>query len=149
MYNLLEISLSASAPDPLQTTPVGYNITMRLWTNAFHKVLESLRRVSFQSPIAFEHLQDFIYYACTFYTSLLEEPTLNVFKSSWMKALGDPAASSPPSAAGDVNFESISNSPTARLDDSPSPSIGIVAAQLMELEPEEERWRNIARNFEL
>ena len=37
-----------------------------------------------------EHLQDFIYYAYTFYTGLLEEPTLNSFKSGWpLEALGD------------------------------------------------------------
>jgi protein SMG6 len=147
---------------------------VRLWTYAFHKVLESLRRASFQSPAALEHLQDFIYYAYTFYTGLLEEPTLNVFKSSWLEALGDlaryrmavaamvnsgmggqgglttqavneaSAGSSSSSAADDDNE---SDSPAARIDDSPSPSVGIVAARSMELEPEKERWRNVAREW--
>ncbi|KAH6918955.1 hypothetical protein BKA70DRAFT_1458601 [Coprinopsis sp. MPI-PUGE-AT-0042] len=176
IHNLLEISLSPSVPASLRTIPVKYNIIVRLWTYAFHKVLESLRRASFQSPVALEHLQDFIYYAYTFYTGLLEEPTLNVFKSSWLEALGDlaryrmavaamvnsgmggqgglttqavteaSAASSSSSAADDDN-ESVSDSPAARIDDSPSPSVGIVAARSMELEPEKERWRNIAREW--
>jgi len=34
-----------------------------LWTYGFHKPLESLRRASFNSPLALEHPQDFIYYA--------------------------------------------------------------------------------------
>ncbi|KAG1879727.1 hypothetical protein F4604DRAFT_1922927 [Suillus subluteus] len=37
----------------------------------------------------FEHLQDFIYYAYTFYAGLLEEPTLHSFRSGWLEALGD------------------------------------------------------------
>ncbi|KAH6907115.1 hypothetical protein BKA70DRAFT_1372313 [Coprinopsis sp. MPI-PUGE-AT-0042] len=176
VHNLLEISLSPSVPASLRTIPDKYNIIVRLWTYAFHKVLESLRRVSFQSPVALEHLQDFIYYAYTFYTGLLEEPTLNVFKSSWLEALGDlawycmavaamvnsgmggqgglttqavteaSAASSSSSAADDDN-ESVSDSLAARINDSPSPSVRIVAARSMELEPEKERWRNIAREW--
>lgn len=40
-------------------------------------------------PHARERLQNFFYYVCTFYTELLEEPTLNPFKSGWLEALGD------------------------------------------------------------
>jgi hypothetical protein len=39
--------------------------------------------------LALEHLQDFIYYAYTFYTGLLEEPSLRSFRSGWLKALGN------------------------------------------------------------
>jgi len=35
----------------------------------------------------------------------------------------------------------------ARTDDSPSSGIGVVAARLMDVEPEKERWRNIARDW--
>ncbi|EIW75365.1 hypothetical protein CONPUDRAFT_159489 [Coniophora puteana RWD-64-598 SS2] len=51
-------------------------LIIRLWAHGFHKVLESLRRASFSSPIALEHLQDFIYFAYTFYIGLLEEPAV-------------------------------------------------------------------------
>jgi protein SMG6 len=35
--------------------------------------------------------------------------------------------------------KSLSDRPAARIDDSPSPSIGIAAARLMDIEPEKER----------
>ncbi|CAA7267658.1 unnamed protein product [Cyclocybe aegerita] len=180
MHNLLEISLAPSVPASLRNIPTKYNIIVRLWTYAFHKLLESLRRASFTSPLALEHLQDFIYYAYTFYTGLLEEPTLNSFKSGWLEALGDLAryrmavaamvnggvggqgglttkalseaaagSDSKPSAekAGSSGSKSLSDYPAARIDDSPSPSIGVAAARLLEIEPEKERWRNIARDW--
>ena len=43
--------------------------------------------------------------------------------------------------------KSISDAPAARIDDSPSLSIGLAAARLLEVEPEKERWRNIARDW--
>ncbi|TFK26448.1 hypothetical protein FA15DRAFT_667539 [Coprinopsis marcescibilis] len=177
IHNLLEISLSPSVPASLRTIPTKYNIIVRLWTYAFHKLLESLRRASFQSLIALEHLQDFIYYAYTFYTGLLEEQTLNLFKSSWLEALGDlaryrmavaamvnsgmggqgglttkavseaTADSSATLAVPATDTKSTSDEPAARIDDSPSPSVGIAAARSMEIEPEKERWRNIAREW--
>ncbi|EAU88181.2 hypothetical protein CC1G_03853 [Coprinopsis cinerea okayama7 len=176
IHNLLEISLSPSVPASLRTIPTKYNIIVRLWTYAFHKILESLRRASFQSPVALEHLQDFIYYAYTFYTGLLEEPNLTAFKSSWLEALGDlaryrmavaamvnsgmggqgglttkavneAAADSGSLTVPDADAKSISDAPAARIDDSPSPSVGIAAARSMEIEPEKERWRNIAREW--
>ena len=181
-HNLLEISLSPSVPASLRNIPTKYNIIVRLWTYGFHKLLESLRRASFTSPLALEHLQDFIYYAYTFYTGLLEEPTLNPFKSGWLEALGDLAryriavaamvnggiggqgglttqAVSEASMSNEDNGKSAekksstdsvrssSDLPAARIDDSPSPSIGIAAARLLDVEPEKERWRNIARDW--
>ena len=43
--------------------------------------------------------------------------------------------------------ESVSDAPAARIDDSPSPSVGLVAARLLDVEPEKERWRGIARDW--
>jgi protein SMG6 len=43
--------------------------------------------------------------------------------------------------------KSVSDAPAARIDDSSSPSIGLAAARLLEVEPEKERWRNIARDW--
>ena len=40
--------------------------TLYLWTHTFHKLLETLRCPSF-TWLTLEHLQDFIYYAYTFY----------------------------------------------------------------------------------
>ncbi|KIM56461.1 hypothetical protein SCLCIDRAFT_29596 [Scleroderma citrinum Foug A] len=52
-------------------------------------LLKALRRASFTSTLALEHLQDFIYFAYTFYTSLLKEPTLCTFRSGWLEALSN------------------------------------------------------------
>ncbi|KAH7903321.1 hypothetical protein BJ138DRAFT_166763, partial [Hygrophoropsis aurantiaca] len=89
MHTLMEISLAASVLASLCVIPTKYNIIMRLWTHAFYKLLETLRRASFNSPLALEHLQDFIYFVSTFYTGLLEEPALHTFKAGWLEALGD------------------------------------------------------------
>ncbi|KAG1754234.1 hypothetical protein EDB19DRAFT_1665358 [Suillus lakei] len=182
MHNLMEISLAPSVPASLRVIPSKYNIIIRLWTHAFHKLLEALRRASFSSPLALEHLQDFIYYAYTFYTGLLEEPTLRSFRSGWLEALGDlaryrmavaamvtnnqlkgsalttDAVSKAAAASTDgepvsaknksqMSVKSSSDRPAARVDDSPSPSIGVVAARMMDVEPEKERWRSIAKEW--
>ncbi|KII90159.1 hypothetical protein PLICRDRAFT_124089 [Plicaturopsis crispa FD-325 SS-3] len=181
MHNLLELSLALSVPASLRNIPTKYNIIIRLWTHAFHKLLEALRRASFNSPLALEHLQDFIYYAYTFYTGLLEEQTLKGFRSDWLEALGGLARyrmavaamvtgsgsgsgaltaaavssssaaaaemSEPPEVPKAPSTKSVSDAPAARIDDSPSPSVGIAAAQLLDVEPEKERWRGIAREW--
>ena len=49
----------------------------------------------------------------------------------------------PRSSSGSTKLSN--NRPAARIDDSPSPSIGLAAARLMDLEPEKERWHQIAR----
>jgi hypothetical protein len=133
--------------------------------------------------VSLEHLQDFIYYAYSFYTGLLEEHQLSSFKHSWLEALGDlarykmavtalvgeierspmaltSANLSQQAAAADMQSDSLapppadekpksnlSDAPAARIDDSPSPSVGLVAARNMDLEPEKERWRSIARDW--
>jgi hypothetical protein len=42
---------------------------------------------------------------------------------------------------------SASEKPAACIDDSPSPSVGLAAAKLLDVEPEKERWRCIARDW--
>ena len=49
IHNLLEISLSPFVPASLRNIPTKYNITVCLWTYAFHKLLESLRCAAFAS----------------------------------------------------------------------------------------------------
>lgn len=182
ILDLLTLSLNPKVPASLRSIPVKYNIVIRLWTFAFNKLLENLRRASSQSPVALEHLQEFIYYAYTFYTGLLTRQSLSDFKPAWLEALGDLAryrmavagfikgvvgqggittqaltevsaeASATPSSTSLAvpvldTAKSISDAPAARIDDSPSPSVGIVAARMMDLEPEKERWRNVARDW--
>ncbi|KAK2460537.1 hypothetical protein APHAL10511_007007 [Amanita phalloides] len=190
---LLTISLAPSVPASLRQIPTKYNMIVRLWTYAFHRLLESLRRASFSSYLALEHLQDFIYYAYTFYTGLLEQRILDNFRNGWLEALGDLAryrmavaamitggvgtstgtiltskaildAGINGSANGHPSTEDV-HPPTsavaaalavastdmdaakAKMDDSPSPSVGVAAARLLEIEPEKELWRAIARDW--
>jgi protein SMG6 len=224
MHNLLEVSLDPSVPASLRNIPVKYNIINRLWSIAFYRHLENLRRAAFAVPadaVAFELLQEFICYAYTFYTYLVEERTLEAFSGNWLECLGDLAryrmavaamagavASSPGAGAGssgrslaaisraaadlaspspsavagakspnpsqlpsvsqqkemgggeedDGSMRSLSDKPVghareqgpvvmARIDDSPVPSIGLAAARAMEMEPEKERWRSVAREW--
>lgn len=186
MYNLLQLSLAPSVPASLKNVPTKYNIVVRLWTHAFHKLLESLRRASFTSRLALELLQEFIYYAYSFYIGLVEDPQLSSFRSGWLEALGDLAryrmivaamldgamggnnsklTTSALQAVNDMNREnglevpvsgtangnssgkkSISDLPAGRVASQP-PSVGIAAARLLEVEPDKERWRNIARDW--
>ncbi|KAI0055170.1 hypothetical protein BV25DRAFT_1932002 [Artomyces pyxidatus] len=183
MHDLLQISLAHNVPASLRNIPEKYNIIIRLWTHAFHRLLEHLRRASLNSRIAMEHLQDFIYYAYTFYTGLVEEENLSSFKWEWLEALGDlaryrmaiasmvPVLTLQPSSltAAAIRSNASLSTPTsttanasgaeasthssekpaaaARIDDATSPSVGIAAARMMELEPEKERWRSIARDW--
>lgn len=186
MHNLLQLSLAPSVPASLNNVPTKYNIVVRLWTHAFHKLLESLRRASFTSRLALELLQEFIYYAYTFYIGLVEDPQLKGFRSGWLEALGDLAryrmivaamldgrmgtnnsalTTSALQAVNEMNQanglevpvngtangnssgkKSISDFPAGRVASQP-PSVGIAAARLLEVEPDKERWRNIARDW--
>lgn len=193
MRDLLDISLAPTVPASLRNIPVKYNIINRLWSIAFYKHLEDLYRAAFTSPvnhIAFELLQEFIYYAYTFYSGLYEAKSLESFRSNWLECLGDlaryrmavtaragsltvpssqpmslaaisqavadsasPAPSTRPDASalatgdGDGSMHSASEGHVARIDDSPVPSIGLAAARAMDVEPETERWRTIAREW--
>jgi protein SMG6 len=184
MHNLLDISLAPTVPASLRNIPTKYNIITRLWTIGFWRLLESLRRAACGTPrdaVAFEHLQDFIYFAYAFYCGLLEEHSLETFKANWLEALGDlaryrmtvaamatsiyyppsaltsaaiataaeQAAASSSQAAGPAHEhdDAMSDVSAARIDESPVPSIGVAAARALELEPEKERWRKIARDW--
>jgi protein SMG6 len=179
MHNLLAMTLAPSVPASLRNIPTKYNIITRLWTIGFWRLLESLRRAACATPrdmVAFEHLQDFIYYAYGFYAGLVEEHTLDVFRQSWLECLGDlaryrmtvaamannmyyepsaltsaalHAASEDAKMTGPraADEDDVSSERIARIDDSPVPSVGIAAARALELEPEKERWRKIARDW--
>jgi hypothetical protein len=173
------MSLPPTVPESLRNIPTKYNIIIRLWTFAFHQLLDFLRRAPFTSPVALEHLQSFIYYAYTFYAGLLVQETFMDFKSGWLEALGDlarymmavaamvtgntsngialtadavdqAAAASGTSVgvtASGSGSDSGSDRPVAQVNGSRSPSVGVAAAKLIDVEPEKERWRRIAQEW--
>ena len=69
MLSLLEISLASAVPASLRNIPDKYNIITRLRTNCFYCLFDNLRCSSLTSKIELEYLQEFIYYAYTFYTA--------------------------------------------------------------------------------
>ena len=179
IHNLLRLTLAHNVPVSLRAVPEKYNLIMRLWLHGFHRPLENLRRCAFNNSIvALENLQDFIYYAYTFYSCLFEEENLSVYRSSWVESLGDlaryrmavselvtsktshsasltqSAVSQVANASGDVAMSiSADDTKASQISESPalpkgnSPSVGIEAARAMELLPEREKWRNIAREW--
>ncbi|KAH9028113.1 hypothetical protein EDB85DRAFT_2074672 [Lactarius pseudohatsudake] len=155
MLRLLEISLAPGVPASLRNIPEKYNIIIRLWTNCFYRLLENLRRYSLNSKIALEYLQEFIYYAYTFYTALLERETFKDYRPGWLEALGDLAryriviatmVTAPLRPSRTLTAAAVRSRLRASSDGS-TPSVGIVAARLMELEPEKDRWRRVARDW--
>ena len=179
IHNLLRLTLAHNVPVSLRAVPEKYNLIMRLWLHGFHRPLENLRRCAFNnSVVALEHLQDFIYYAYTFYSCLFEEENLSVYRSSWVESLGDlaryrmavselvtsktshstsltqSAVSQVANVSDDVPMSiSVDDTKASQISDNPvlpkgnSPSVGIEAARAMELLPEREKWRNIAREW--
>ena len=63
------------------------------------------------------------------------------------EAAAESSDANKPSRDTSGSAKSVSDAPVARIDDSPSPNIGLVAARLLEVEPEKEQWRNIARDW--
>jgi len=179
IHNLLRLTLAHNVPVSLRAVPEKYNLIMRLWLHGFHRPLENLRRCAFNNSIvALEHLQDFIYYAYTFYSCLFEEENLSVYRSSWVESLGDlaryrmavselvtnrtshsasltqSAVSQVANISDDVAMSiSADDTKASQISDNPilpkgnSPSVGVEAARAMELLPERQKWRNIAREW--
>lgn len=115
MHQMLTLTLAPAVPASLRNIPTKYNLIIRLWTHAFHRLLESLRRVATppnDSPIALEYLQDFIYYSYTFYCGLLKERNLFDFRSTWVEALGDLARYRMATCTLLDNMQAVSNSIT-------------------------------------
>jgi protein SMG6 len=138
---LLTISLAPSIPASLRQIPTKYNIIVHLWTFAFHRLLESLRRASFLitggvgasagQTLTLKAILDAGINAsidCLELTDSLLPPTSAV-------------------AAALVADSSDVDAAKERIDNSPSPSVGIVAARSFEVEPEKELWRTIARDW--
>ncbi|THH16864.1 hypothetical protein EW146_g3835 [Bondarzewia mesenterica] len=144
MHNFLEISLAPSVPASLWSIPKKYCIIICLWSSAFHCLLKNLYRLSLSSKIGMEHLQDFIYHAYTFYSSLLREDALSAFKSIidrklWViwHAIIWPSMSR------------VSELSLSMTDVNISAAISFisVSAHLFNLEPEKEQWQSVIRNY--
>lgn len=160
MHSFLTLTLSPQVPVSFHQYPTSYNIPSRLWTNAFHRILESLRRASLTSPVALEHLSDLISYAYNFYASLYENPILDQYRLGWLEALGDLAryrmavsAHMATAPFGErlsglpINNKGlvIPNDSKSGINDSQNPSVGPAAASALDIEPEREIWRKTAR----
>lgn len=57
MHHMLTLTSAPTVPSSLRSVPTKYNLIIRLWTHAFHRLLENLRRTSLNSVVALEHLQ--------------------------------------------------------------------------------------------
>ncbi|PWN22544.1 hypothetical protein BCV69DRAFT_146975 [Microstroma glucosiphilum] len=102
----LDRALRPGLPASLGSLPQDYDIPLRLWKNGVHLFLEHLRLdlpdlsgrngaparsqgdVSFQAAIL-ELMVDFIQFAYSFYTNVLEAEHLRPFKTVWLENLGD------------------------------------------------------------
>jgi protein SMG6 len=173
-HSFLAIALDPRMPVTLHSLPQKHNIPTRLWQTAFHMPLERLRHALIASsnststgknqPDILGHMTDFIYYAYTFYTALLDDSALSVFKSAWVEQLGDLARyrmavaglasrlSSPPqthSATLPAQYQHAQNHQDAD-DRSPSSkdcaSAGDAALGSWEFE-EQATWRAVARDW--
>lgn len=60
MHFMLSLTSAPTLPSGLRNVPIKYNLIIRLWTHAFHKPLESLRKAAIaptNSRVALELLQ--------------------------------------------------------------------------------------------
>ncbi|KAF7340961.1 PINc domain-containing protein [Mycena sanguinolenta] len=175
IHCLLQASVHPDQPVSMRTIPIKYNLIARLWSS-FHMLLESLRRASVASALALEHLQDSFYHVYSFYTNVLEDPLLKLFKSDWLTALGHLArykmnvitlcdtdsglalaanaiaAAGPPAvlaqSAIDLLELSTGHISTPKLVTPPdSPSLTVDVTAVWLLEPERDLWRRIARDW--
>lgn len=87
-------------PASIHSIPQKYNLPSRMWKSAFLLLLNRLRHAlpdgterSDNTPEhvgnVLDHLTDFVYYAYTFYTQLLEQQSLSAFRGTWIEQLGD------------------------------------------------------------
>lgn len=100
----MDMALRPGLPSSLHALPEQYNIPIRLWQTGFHLFLERARQSMpshhEESPESrrtraelLEHLTDFVYFAYSYYTHLLENEKYKTFKSQWVENLGDLARS--------------------------------------------------------
>ncbi|PWN49902.1 hypothetical protein IE53DRAFT_122305 [Violaceomyces palustris] len=100
----LELTLQPGLPSSVHALSRNHNIPTRLWQNGFHILLERLRHslpypqqghpppdseAAVEQSALLDHLTEFIYFAYSFYTNLLECERFRIFRNAWMESLGD------------------------------------------------------------
>lgn len=110
-HSFMERCMDPMVPASIHSVPQKYNLPNRMWNSAFLLLFEHLLSAlrspadteTFQSvPLidatnqadsaignVVDHLTDFVYYAYTFYTQLLEQQSLSAFRGTWIEHLGD------------------------------------------------------------
>lgn len=100
-------------PASIHSIPQKYNLPGRMWKSAFFLLLERLQSALSQHTSEdtssveilhsgtdgglatcsdlLDHVVDFVHYAYAFYTQLLEQQSLQVFRGTWIEHLGDVA----------------------------------------------------------
>lgn len=110
-HSFIERCMDPMVPASIHSIPQKYNLPGRMWKSAFMLLFERLRSAlpdpesretssvgtvdsnANGEPSTFgsvlEHIVDFVYYAYTFYTQLLEQQSLQAFRGTWIEHLGD------------------------------------------------------------
>lgn len=98
-FQFLQMALDGRLPPSHQSMPQKYNTPSRLWQHGFHLLLERLRHAMplvaskednlVSTDNLLDYLIDFIQYAYIYYTALLEEHSMAVFRPVWLEQLGD------------------------------------------------------------
>lgn len=173
-YSFLQMALDPQQPASLHSLPQKYNIPNRLWQTGFHQLLERMRHAVSTSPPppstpsdssstnVLEHLIEFIQYAYGHYSQLFEDPSIAVFRSSWIESLGDlaryrmavaglasrvSAAQAPSNGRQTNGRDSFIDEPVQR-EQRPIDAASIGDAALGDWEVEEqESWRVMARDW--
>ncbi len=96
--SFFEMTCRPELPRSVQELAETYNLPSRLWQNAFHLMLESLRsNLASQPPNQpasrktelLDYLTEFIYFAYSFYSALHESERYKNFGRAWIESLGD------------------------------------------------------------
>lgn len=110
----MDAALRPGLPASLHSLPQTYNVPNRLWQVAFHSLIERMRGflpswrscqgLTVSEAIAhdegcgvnrqlkselLELMTEFIYYAYSYYTNLLESENFRAFRGNWIENLGD------------------------------------------------------------
>lgn len=104
----MEAALRPDLPASLHSLPQTYKIPTRLWHTAFHSLLERFRQSlpDWQTCMTMRDsgvpagdrekinemldlFTEYIYYAYSYYTNILESELFKSFRSSWIENLGD------------------------------------------------------------
>ncbi|KAI0037957.1 hypothetical protein FA95DRAFT_1612578 [Auriscalpium vulgare] len=153
MHNLLAISLSPNIPASSRNIPEKYNIGILLWTHAFHRLLENLRRSSLNSRIVMQQLQYFIYYVDRSAPNRFEETLFHdhphvavVFETSPPTTSPPDAGTSPPLTSSPLTSSILTSSPLTSSPPTPRPLASLRISAVVDLRDwQRQRQKKILR----